>query len=68
MRVTVTEPQSAEAADGAEKKTRGGGKANLTAEEKKRMDLHNQTRADRNISGLCVHPDLQRRPARTPRR
>lgn len=60
MGVTVTEPQSAEAVDGAEVKTCGGGKAGLTAEEKKMMDLHNQTRADRTISRLCVHPDLRR--------
>ena len=60
MGVTVTEPQSAEAVDGAEVKTCGGGKADLTAEEKKMMDLHNQTRADRNIFRPCVHPDLRR--------
>ena len=39
---------------------RGGGKVDLTAEEKKMLDLHNKTRVDGNISKLCVHPDLRR--------
>ncbi|CAA9453724.1 MAG: hypothetical protein AVDCRST_MAG78-3728 [uncultured Rubrobacteraceae bacterium] len=57
---TAAEPQRAEAADGVEVKACGGGRVDLTAEEKKMLDLHNRARADRNLSRLCVHPDLQR--------
>ncbi len=38
----------------------GGGKVALSAEEKKMLDLHNKTRAQRGLPRLCVHPDLQR--------
>lgn len=57
---TVVEPRSADAAGGVEVRACGGGKIELTAEEKNMLDLHNKTRADRGLSRLCVHPDLQR--------
>jgi uncharacterized protein YkwD len=57
---TAAEPQRAEAAVGAQVAACGGGNANLSAEEKKMLDLHNRTRAERGLPKFCVHPNLQR--------
>ena len=35
-----------------------GESVELTGDEKRTLDLHNQTRADNGLSALCVHPAL----------
>ena len=57
---TAAEPQRAEAAVGAQVAACGGGNVDLSFEEKKMLDLHNKTRAERGLPKFCVHPDLQR--------
>jgi len=57
---TAAEPQRAEAAVSTRVAACGGGNVDLSAEEKKMLDLHNKTRAQRGLPRLCVHPDLQR--------
>ena len=39
-------------------KTCNGGTMELNSSEKRTLDLHNQTRADRGLPRLCVHPVL----------
>lgn len=57
--VSLVEPDKAEAATVG---VRGctGTIVQLTSSEKQMLDLHNQTRANRGLSRLCVHPALQR--------
>jgi uncharacterized protein YkwD len=57
---TAAEPQRAEAAVGVQVAACGGGNVDLSVEEKKMLDLHNKTRAERGLPTFCVHPDLQR--------
>lgn len=38
----------------------GGGKIQLTADEKRTFDLHNKYRRNNGVRQLCVHPRLQR--------
>lgn len=38
--------------------TCGGGTIELNGDEKRTLDLHNQTRVDRGLPRLCVHPVL----------
>ena len=57
---TAAEPQRAEAAVGTQVAACGGGNVDLSAEEKKMLDLHNRVRADRGLPKFCVHPDLQK--------
>jgi len=57
---TAAEPQRAEAAVSTRVAACGGGNVDLSAEEKKMLDLHKKTRAQRGLPRLCVHPDLQR--------
>ena len=52
-------PEEAEAA-GNTVKTCTGGRITLKTEEKRMLDLHNQTRAERGLPKLCIHPALQR--------
>jgi uncharacterized protein YkwD len=40
--------------------TCGGGSLYLNAQEKRTLQLHNQTRAERGLGRLCVHPALTR--------
>lgn len=54
----AAEPQSAEAA--VRVAACGGGTVDMSADEKKMLDLHNKTRAQRGLPRLCVHPALQR--------
>ena len=58
--VTAAEPQRAEAAVGVQVAACGGGKVELSAEEKKMLDLHNKTRAERGLPKFCAHSNLQR--------
>jgi uncharacterized protein YkwD len=51
---------AAEAAGGGDVKRCGGGMIFLNADEKQTFALHNRERRDRNITALCVHPDLQK--------
>ena len=57
--VSLVEPDKAEAATVG---VRGctGTIVQLTSVEKKMLDLHNQTRTNRGLSRLCIHPALQR--------
>lgn len=62
---TAVEPRSADAEVGATVGATAaasctGGNVNLSADEKRMLDLHNRARADRGLRRLCVHPDLQR--------
>jgi uncharacterized protein YkwD len=57
---TAAEPQRAEAAVGVQVAACDGGSVDLSAEEKKMLDLHNKIRAERDLPKFCVHPDLQR--------
>ena len=56
--IFVVNPPAAEAAGGVRKC--GGGTISLNADEKETFVQHNRERRDRNLSPLCVHPDLQR--------
>ena len=58
--VTAAEPQRAEAALGVQVAACDGGSVDLSVEEKKMLDLHNKTRAERGLPKFCVHPNLQR--------
>jgi hypothetical protein len=58
--VTAAEPQRAEAAVGVQVAACGSGDVELSAEEKKMLDLHNKTCAQRGLPKFCVHPNLQR--------
>lgn len=57
--ISAVEPREAGAAS---VQVRGctGTDVSMTTEEKEMLDLHNRTRADRNLPRLCVHPALQR--------
>jgi len=55
--VAVVAPKEAKAAS-VTVKTCTGGSINLTTDEKRILDLHNQTRARYGIPPLCVHPAL----------
>ena len=56
--VIAAEPQRAEAAVGVQVATCGGGNVELSAEEKKMLDLHNKTRAECGLPKFCVHPNF----------
>jgi uncharacterized protein YkwD len=56
----AAEPQRAEAAVSVQVAACGGGSVELSAEEKKMLDLHNKIRAERGLPKFCVHPNLQR--------
>ena len=57
MGISTVEP-----VDAASVQVRGctGKDVSMTNAEKEMLDLHNRTRADRNLPKLCVHPALQR--------
>jgi uncharacterized protein YkwD len=57
---SMADPQPAQAAGGGYVKKCGGGKINLNDKEKKTFALHNDVRKDHGLSGLCVHPKLQK--------
>jgi len=56
--VIAAEPQRAEAAVGVQVAACSGGNVELSAEEKKMLDLHNKTRAERGLPKFCVHPNF----------
>jgi uncharacterized protein YkwD len=58
MVVSATQPQEANATTTVSVKTCNGGTIQLNADEKRALDLHNQTRAANGLPGLCVHPAL----------
>lgn len=58
--VSLVEPDKAEAATSNYAPKCGGGQILLKANEKTMFNLHNQTRANRGLPRLCVHPALQR--------
>ncbi len=58
MVVSATQPQEANATTTVTVTTCGGGTIQLTTDEKRTLDLHNQTRAANGLPGLCVHPAL----------
>ncbi|AHY48417.1 Cysteine-rich secretory protein family (plasmid) [Rubrobacter radiotolerans] len=51
---------SAEAASTVTVKACNGKGISLKRAEKRMLDLHNRTRAERNLPRLCIHPVLQR--------
>jgi uncharacterized protein YkwD len=57
--VSAVQPQEADAA-AVEVRGCTGTQVSLSNAEKEMLDLHNRTRADRNLPKLCVHPALQR--------
>lgn len=57
--VSAWDPDPAEAA-GKQVRKCGGGKIALNANEFRSFQLHNRVRIQRNMSRLCVHPNLQR--------
>lgn len=57
---SMADPQPAQAAGGGYVKKCGGGRIMLNEKEKKSFALHNQIRKDHGLSGLCVHPKLQK--------
>jgi uncharacterized protein YkwD len=58
MVVSATQPQVANATTTVSVTTCNGGTIQLNADEKRALDLHNQTRAANGLPGLCVHPAL----------
>jgi uncharacterized protein YkwD len=58
--VSVAQPQKAEAADTVTVTGCTGTPVVLDANEKRMLDLHNQTRASAGLRKLCVHPALQK--------
>jgi uncharacterized protein YkwD len=56
------EPSDAERGTevGAAAESCTGGQVNLSSNEKRMLELHNKTRADRRLPRLCVHPALQK--------
>ncbi len=57
MLVSATQPQEANATT-VGVTTCSGTTIQLTTDEKRTLDLHNQTRAANGLPGLCVHPAL----------
>jgi uncharacterized protein YkwD len=58
MVISATQPQEANATTTVTVGTCSGGTIQLTTDEKRTLDLHNQTRAANGLPGLCVHPAL----------
>ena len=58
MVVSATQPQEANATTTVSVRTCSGGTIQLNADEKRSLDLHNQTRAANGLPGFCVHPAL----------
>ncbi len=58
--VSAVEPEEAAAANTVSVKSCSGGTIQVKVAEKRMLDLHNKTRASRNLPRLCVHPALQR--------
>ena len=58
MVLSVTQPQEANASTTVSVRTCSGGTIQLTTDEKRTLDLHNQTRAANGLPVLCVHPAL----------
>jgi uncharacterized protein YkwD len=58
--VSALDAGPAEAASGGKVRACGGGKISLNANELKSFKLHNQTRKQRGVRQLCVHPKLQK--------
>lgn len=57
--VSAVEPKAAEAKKaGVAVESCTGGTINLSADEKRMLDLHNEIRADWNLPEFCVHPAL----------
>jgi uncharacterized protein YkwD len=54
---SAAQPKTAEAANTVTVK---GCSVTLKTNEKRMLDLHNKTRADRGLSRFCVHPALQK--------
>jgi uncharacterized protein YkwD len=57
---SVVAPKEAEAASTVAVKTCTGGTFDLTTDEKRMLDLHNQTRASKGLRMFCVHPALMK--------
>ncbi len=57
---SVWDPDTAEAASGGKARKCGGGSISLNADELRSFQLHNQSRKQRGVRQLCVHPALQK--------
>jgi uncharacterized protein YkwD len=60
VEATAAESQRAEVTVGTHVAACGGGNVDLSIEEKKMLDLHNKTHAERGLPKSCVHPALQK--------
>jgi uncharacterized protein YkwD len=60
MSASAVDPQPARAAGGGYVYKCGGGEIFLNEQEEKVLALHNETRAERGLKPLCVHPKLQK--------
>ena len=57
---STTQPREAEAATTVAVKGCTGTNVTLKTTEKRMLDLHNKTRADKGLRRFCVHPALQK--------
>ena len=58
--VSAAEPEETDAVGTASVRSCTGGNINLSADEKRMLDLHEKARADKGLPKFCVHPDLQK--------
>lgn len=60
LAASAVQPKKAEAANTVTVRGCTGTNVTLKTTEKRMLDLHNKTRADRGLRKLCVHPALQK--------
>ena len=58
--VSAAEPEEAAAASAAGVRSCAGRTVDLSPDEARMLDLHNEARTDRGLPRMCVHPALQR--------